>query len=479
LLALINDLLDVSKLEAGTLDLHIKSVDAHQAVVRAVTGTRVIASGKGVGLDIRTPSGDVPRVRADEERLQQILTNLLVNAVKFTPQGGSVWVSVEAESSQLTAGGQDVVFRVVDTGVGLAPGQLERVWDRFYQGESSSTRRFGGAGLGLSIVRRLSELHGGRVEANSEGVDRGSTFLVRLPAALESAADAPAPAEPPPAVAAPPEPVIEPEAVPAPNGALVLVVEDDRHIATVLRTYLEADGYRVEVVGDGQQALQAARALEPFAITLDISIPRLDGWSVLNALKREPSTSDIPVVIVSIVDNRDFGMVLGATEFLVKPIDPERLQAILRGIRESRRSPDGALLVVDDDPAIRDMLESVLAQDGWRVVTAADGTEALAEIAREAPAAIVLDLMMPRIDGFEVLHQLRTEPSTVDLPVIVVTAKELNDEDRDRLAGAAQGVILKQALRIDELSHQVRTMLGRHRGRALANAKRLTTGGPV
>jgi CheY-like chemotaxis protein len=246
----------------------------------------------------------------------------------------------------------------------------------------------------------------------------------------------------------------------------------------VLRTYLEADGYRVEVVSDGQQALQAARALDPFAITLDISLPRLDGWSVLNALKREPTTADIPVVIVSIVDNRDFGMVLGATEFLVKPIDPERLQLVLRGLREAR-TLDGPLLVVDDDPAIRDVLESVLAQDGWRVITAADGTEALAEVAREAPAAVVLDLMMPRVDGFEVLHRLRTEPSTADLPVIVVTAKDLNDEDRDRLAGAARGVILKQALRIEELSHQVRSMLGRHRGRARADSKRVTTGGSV
>ena len=186
LLAMINDLLDVSKLEAGTLDLHLASIDPQHAIVRAVTSTRVIAAGKGVNLEIREPSADLPRVRVDEDRLQQILSNLLVNAVKFTPQGGSVWIGAQNERSQLHAGGEDVVFRVEDTGVGLTPGQAERIWDRFYQAESSPTRRFGGAGLGLSIVRRLSELHGGRVEASSQGADRGSTFLVRLPAAIDA-----------------------------------------------------------------------------------------------------------------------------------------------------------------------------------------------------------------------------------------------------------------------------------------------------
>jgi len=477
LLALINDLLDVSKLEAGTLDLHLNSVDPQHAIVRAVTGTRVIAAGKGVHLEVREPTGDMPRVRADEDRLQQILSNLLVNAVKFTPQGGSIWVSAKAEPSQLGVGGVDVVFRVEDTGVGLAPGQVERVWDRFYQVESSSTRRFGGAGLGLSIVRRLSELHGGRVEATSLGVDRGSTFVVRLPAATETAPSAPGPTEPPVLTPTPlPQARVDTQAQ---RNGLVLVVEDDRHIATVLRTYLEADGYRVEVVADGQQAIPAARTLQPFAITLDISLPKLDGWSVLNALKREPSTAHIPVVIVSIVDNRDFGMVLGATEFLVKPIDHGRLQAVLRGLRHARHSADGTVLVVDDDPALRDVLESVLEQDGWRVTTAADGHEALAAVERERPTAMVLDLMMPRSDGFEVLRVLRKEPATADLPVIVVTAKELNDEDRGKLAEAAQGVILKQALRIDDLQQEIRTMLEQHRVRAGANGngKRSASGG--
>jgi CheY-like chemotaxis protein len=243
----------------------------------------------------------------------------------------------------------------------------------------------------------------------------------------------------------------------------VLVVEDDVHIATVLRTYLEADGYRVEMAGDGHEAIQAARTLAPFAITLDISLPKLDGWSVLNALKREPSTAQIPVIVVSIVDNRDFGLVLGATDYLVKPIDHERLRAVLRGLDGLRRPADGTVLVVDDDPALRDVLSSLLAEDGWRVATASDGEAALSAVERERPTAMVLDLMMPRVDGFEVLRTLREQPATRDLPVIVVTAKDLTEDDRQRLALSAERVIVKHALRVDDLRNEIRGLLSARR----------------
>jgi CheY-like chemotaxis protein len=388
-----------------------------------------------------------------------------MNSIKFTPGGGSIWIGAQAEAG-LRPDTTDIVFSVEDTGVGLEPGQVSRVWDRFYQAESSSSRRFGGAGLGLSIVRRLAELHGGRVEATSAGIDRGSTFAVHLPAVIgDTALDVPVPPMPaqhwPAVVAAD----IGPQAT-DPNAPLILVVEDDVHIATVLRTYLESDGYRVEVVEDGQQALKAAGTLAPFAITLDISLPRQDGWTVLNALKREPTTADIPVVIVSIVDNRDYGLVLGASDYLVKPIDHERLRATLRGLQRLG-PPNGTILVVDDDPALRDMLGSVLADDGWRVVTASDGGEALGSIERERPTAVVLDLMIPTIDGFEVLRALRERPATRDLPVIVVTAKDLTEDDRRRLAHSAEQVILKQALRVDDLPTEIRGLLAAHRARGV------------
>jgi signal transduction histidine kinase/DNA-binding response OmpR family regulator len=473
LLALINDLLDVSKLEAGTLDLHFAALDPQTAIARAAAGVRVIATSKGVTIEARTsPPGGLPPARADDERLQQMLTNLLMNAIKFTPAGGAIWISASvgnADAGPTLGSGPEIVFRVEDTGVGLGPGQASRVWDRFYQGESSSTRRFGGAGLGLSIVQRLAELHGGRVEATSPGVNRGSTFAVRLPMA--------SPGEAPETVTLPPAAVVKPglrsrgaEPAPAPieeasDAPLVLVVEDDPHIATVLRVYLEADGYRVQVASDGPEAIEMARELAPFAITLDISLPKLDGWSVLNALKHDTSMAKIPVIIVSIVDNRDFGLVLGATEYMVKPIDHERLRSVLRGLDGVTEAHGGTVLVVEDDPSLRDVLGSVLSEDGWQVATADDGEAALAAVQRERPNVIVLDLMMPRVDGFEVLRTLRDQPATRDVPVIVVTAKELTDDDRQRLSSSAARVILKQALRADDLPVQLRELLHTHRAR--------------
>jgi signal transduction histidine kinase/CheY-like chemotaxis protein len=460
LLTLVNDLLDVSKLEAGTLDLHLGPVDPRTAIERAVAGTRVIAANKGVLLEVREADAHVPSVMADEERLQQILVNLLMNAIKFTPQGGRVWIEVAAETGEHVG---QLAFRVHDTGVGLAPEQVARVWDRFYQAESSSTRRFGGAGLGLSIVRRLTELHGGRAEAFSAGLNQGSTFVVRLPSGEASAVPAQPPVRPRLVPASPESSLVAPS---APFSPPVLVVEDDPDIAAVLRTYLESDGYTVEVASDGHQAIQAAREHRPFAITLDISLPKLDGWSVLNALKREPATADIPVIVVSIVDNKDFGMVLGATEYLVKPIDHERLRGILRELGPAPQAGDATILVVDDDPAVCDVLGSSLSSDGWRVLTAGDGEAALEAVAAEHPRAIVLDLMMPRVDGFDVLQSIRANPQTRDLPVIVVTAKDLTEHDRERLGGAAQRVLTKQALSIDELRGQVRSLLGAHRTRS-------------
>jgi DNA-binding response OmpR family regulator len=398
-----------------------------------------------------------------------MLTNLLMNSIKFTPAGGSIWIGASVDDTAANKGlgsGSEIAFRVEDTGVGLGPGQASRVWDRFYQGESSSTRRFGGAGLGLSIVHRLAELHGGHVEATSPGVNRGSTFAVRLP--IASPGEAPETVTMAPAASQPEAPSPRPDEVPldeAADAPLVLVVEDDPHIATVLRMYLEADGYRVQVASDGREAIEMARSLAPFAVTLDISLPKLDGWSVLNALKHEPATAQIPVIIVSIVDNRDFGLVLGATEYIVKPIDHERLRSVLRGLNGVTESRSGTVLVVDDDQSLRDVLGSALSEDGWQVATADDGEGALAAVRRERPIAIVLDLMMPHVDGFEVLRTLRDQSATRDVPIIVVTARELTDDDRQRLSNSAARVIPKQALRVDDLPVQLRELLKAHRMR--------------
>ena len=357
-----------------------------------------------------------------------------------------------------------VVFEVADSGVGITREQLGRVWDRFYQGESTSTRRFGGTGLGLSIVKRLTELHGGTVEVSSPGPDRGSTFRVALPAAPAAHSAAPdRDGEPNVGALVNQRPRESGQA--GDGGArrpTVLVVEDDPDIATVLETYLDREGYGVAHASDGQEALRLAHAVRPFAITLDIMLPKLDGWSVLNALKRDPELAGIPVVVISIVDNRTFGMVLGATDYLVKPIDPEQFRAVLQHLAGDPRPGQDCLLVVDDDPQIRDVLGTTLAAEGWQVLTAAGGREALDLVAREHPRAMLLDLMMPDVDGFDVLRTLRQDPVTNSLPVVVVTAKELTEDDRRRLAGAAERVIVKQSTPIDKLGEQVRDALAAH-----------------
>jgi CheY-like chemotaxis protein/two-component sensor histidine kinase len=460
LLSLINDLLDVSKLEAGTLELRLTAVDTRAALDRAVGEVRVVAAGTSVHVEVEVPAVAIPPVYADEERLQQILVNLLTNAVKFTPANGTVFVTATAEESP---DGTCLAFIVRDTGIGLTSEQINRVWERFYQAEATSNRRFGGTGLGLSIVRRLVELHGGTVEARSSGTGQGSTFIVRIPAAGEAQATTRSVAivESPRLVAPMPTRTMEHVIVPVDldrSRPIVLVVEDDPDIAAVVTTYLEQDGYSVLHASDGQQAIRLAREERPFAILLDVVLPRLDGWSVLNILKREPLTAHIPVIVVSIVDNRQFGMVLGASDYLVKPVNHDQLQRVLRRFEHQRTGGNG-VLVVDDDPAVLDVLGTSLEHDGWRIRTAADGVAALEAIRHERPDIVLLDLMMPGLDGFEVLERLRSDARTRDLPVVVLTAKNLTPEERASLAKRAERFILKEARTLTSLLDQVRDAL--------------------
>ncbi len=462
LLALINDLLDVSKLQAGALQLSLQPVALQDVVVRSVAETRAIAATKRIALETTPLEPELPLVMADEQRLQQILVNLIANAVKFTPERGTI--VVEAWSEHVEAGSH-VALAVKDTGMGIAPYDLPRIWERFYQADSSSTREYGGAGLGLSIVKRLVELHGGSVEVTSPGLGQGSTFTVRLPAALPSRAGGEMSANPPEpeVVARAAGPREQGEARAERDRPLVLVVEDDPDIAAVLRTYLEDDGYSVVVMSDGYRALAFAEAQHPFAIMLDVMLPRLDGWSVLNRLKRNPRTANVPVIVVSIVDNREYGILLGATDYLVKPVDQERMRQVLRRVVDHHPSGPASLLIVDDDPAVRAMLADAFADEGWTIRNAPDGRSALQAVEESLPSAVLLDLMMPGVDGFEVLHALRSRKETRDLPVLVLTARELTDDDRSRLAGAAQQVVLKQALRIDSLREAIRAALAERR----------------
>ncbi|HUS13945.1 MAG TPA: response regulator, partial [Chloroflexia bacterium] len=468
LLGLINDLLDVSKLEAQGITLSPEPLLLQHAIPKAQGWVQVLATARGVSLQHQVPV-TLPAVWADEARLHQIITNLLSNAIKFTPTGGAVMVRAQlstlpadapaeqAESALAPTEGPSVLITVQDTGLGMAPDQLERIWDRFYQAESTSSRRFGGTGLGLSIVKHLVALHGGEVWATSGGPDKGSTFSFRLPlVSSDSRPRTRAPEEPAsevPSDAPPAEPS-------APGRPLVLIIEDHHDLSTVMRTMLDAAGYQVATAGDGSSGLEAAHRLQPAVIMLDVVLPQASGWEVLQQLKSEPTTTKIPVVMVSILEHQRLGLLLGATEYLVKPFDQERLVATLRRlVGPTPRQP--RVLIVDDAPALRDTLSTLLREDGYLVDTANDGVLALEQLRVAPPDLVLLDLVMPGMDGFAVLEWIRAhgDPAIHNLPVVMVTAKDLTPEEHARLAAATEELIPVAGMSIGELLRVVKETL--------------------
>lgn len=339
-----------------------------------------------------------------------------------------IWLTQFSDTSPIR-------IEVIDTGVGIPPDQLERIWDRFYQVEGSATRRFGGMGLGLAIVKDLVTRQGGEVWARSEGTGKGATFGFSLPTqATEMAAEEPQTSRDGTGT-------VEQDGAESSSNTVV-VVEDDPAFAEILESYLRSEGYEVVQARDGETALTLARQIRPFAITLDVQLPRLDGWSVLNALKQDPATRDIPVLGITIVENRAFGLSLGAVDYLVKPLQSGQLDHVLTRLAQ-HRPHRGEILVVEDDPALLDTLATTLRAEQWQVRTATNGREALATLAGSRPELMVLDLMLPEMNGFEVIEQVRADPATRDLAIVIVTAKDLTLEERQRLGGETLRLIRK------------------------------------
>jgi CheY-like chemotaxis protein len=320
-------------------------------------------------------------------------------------------------------------FQVRDSGIGMTPAQLNKVYDAFAQADPSTTRKYGGTGLGLAITRKLCEMLGGTIGVESEP-GKGTVFTVMLPRrAGEIVEVAP----------------VEPLTAHLPSTAReslghVLVIDDDPVMHELMTSYLTREGYSVTVADSGPAGLQRARELKPDVITVDIAMPGMDGWSVLSALKSDPDLREIPTIILTMGDNRNLGYALGASEYLMKPIDRERLSAVLRKYSRLSRKP---ILVVEDDPNTRDLLQSVLAKDGWSVETAVNGRVALDVLATIRPSLVLLDLMMPEMDGFVFLEEFRKLPWAVEIPVVVLTAKDLTPEDRERLNGSVQKIMEK------------------------------------
>jgi signal transduction histidine kinase/DNA-binding response OmpR family regulator len=439
LLTLINDVLDLSKIEAGKVELCLETFDVAPMIHDVATTIRPFVEKNGNVLQVEA-GADLGAMCSDLTRVRQCLFNLLSNAGKFT-SNGSVTLTVCRETAE---GGAWISFRVRDTGIGMTAEEQQRLFQAFSQADASTTRRFGGTGLGLAISRQLSQMMGGTILVESE-VGKGSTFTLRLPAEPRKPQPIPAP-----------EPPVE-------GRPTVLVVDDDPAIQEILSRFLIREGFQVVGVTQGAEAVRLAREVRPQAITLDVMMPGMDGWSVLSALKSDPELASIPVVMLTIVEDRNLGFALGAADYLTKPIDRDRLLGALQ--KHCRVPPPRRALVVEDDTACREMLRRMLEKGGWTVSEAGNGRQALDCVARHHPGLIVLDLMMPEMDGFEFLQELRQHPEWRSIPVVVVTARDLTEEDRLflngslMLGGCVRRVLQKGAFSRDDLLREVRDLV--------------------
>jgi len=428
LLGLINDVLDLAKVEAGRLELVRESVDLEAVVGEALAGLRPLADRKSLHLEAHVQ----PAVAdADRGRVRQILYNLLSNAIKFTPDGGTV--TVEASSS-----GADVRLTVADTGVGIGLEDQTAIFEEFRQVGDQAGRQ-AGTGLGLALTRRLVEAHGGTISVESTpGV--GSRFSVTLPGASQAVEAAGSESTPREAKLR-----VERRAHKRPSGTGVLVIEDDPGAVRLLREYLESDGYDVRVAVSGPAGLAEARRERPAAILLDILLPGVDGWEVLRQLKAAGDLRDIPVVIVTIVDEREVGLALGAVDYFLKPVDRAALLDRLGHYTFTTKvkTQPIRILVADDDPAALAIVEAALVPSGFQVECVSSGRQAIELARRERFDLVICDLVMPDVDGFEVVASLQAGPPAEAPPILILTAQVLTDADRARLGDHILGIVTK------------------------------------
>ena len=445
LLSLINDVLDLSKIESGKMEAFTEVFDVG-ALIDQIAGTAQPLMVKNNN-HFRIERGDnLGNANQDITKLRQSLLNLLSNAAKFTHEGT---ITLQA-GRQSQADGDWLTFAVKDSGIGIAADKLDHVFDEFSQADNSTTRDYGGTGLGLAISQRFCQMLGGDLSVSSE-LGAGSTFSIRLPAVLPGI-EAPQEASPTArgmqATA---------EIHPAKHGNTILVIDDDAEAGEIIRRLLEKDGFEVVTANSGEEGLRLAHQLQPTAITLDVMMPDMDGWSVLRALKVDPVLHTIPVVMLTMVDDKTRGYALGATDYLTKPVDRERLHNALAPYCTG--GEPSSVLVVEDDPATREILVRTLKDADWRVSEAANGREALDRLAQEKPQVILLDLMMPVMDGFDFLLEMRANAVWQDIPVIVLTAKDLTAEDRRLLSGRVEQIVEKGACSHEQLMQLIRQVV--------------------
>jgi signal transduction histidine kinase/CheY-like chemotaxis protein len=435
LLGLINNILDLSKIEAGKMDVFTEEVDIHALIEEVVSIVKPLAD-KNENVVKVICAANIGSFRSDQTKLKQCLLNLLSNANKFTSKGTLTLTAARKDNSRVS-------FHVSDTGVGMTQEQLSRLFEAFSQADASTTKRFGGTGLGLAITKHFCTMLGGDVAVESSP-GKGSTFTITLP----DQGVAPAARQ---------APVVAPV---ADGRATVLVVDDDPTVLSLLGKTFEKEGYRVISASNGVEALALARQHRPQAITLDVLMPQMDGWRTLKELKVDATLRDIPVIMVTVLNERGMAIPLGAADFMTKPVDRQRLTALLR--EHCLGSSDASILVVEDDLPTRETLCRMLTGMGYAAHAAVNGRSALDWLAgHSAPSLILLDLLMPEMDGFEFLRELRKSRAFAEIPVIVVTAKELTAEDFGVLSGQTERIIAKDPSYLIELAAAIRERLAR------------------
>jgi len=444
LLALINGVLDLSKIESGKMEVFAEEIDL-ELLIDEVSATAhplleknknslTIERGKELGVAYQ-----------DMTKLRQILFNLLSNAAKFTQEGT---ITLHVNSTE-EAGVSWLTVAVSDTGIGIAEDKIEHVFEEFAQADDSTTRDYGGTGLGLAISRRFCKLLGGDLSLHSK-LGEGSTFTMRIPAILPGT-------KPEISSAEPSQETSDIDLASIRNvepGSTILVIDDDAEACEIIECFLLKDGFNVAIATSGEQGLRLAHEIHPAAITLDVMMPRMDGWAVLRILKADPELHNIPVIMLSMIDDRTRGYSLGAVDYLTKPVDRKLLQKTLS--RYYCTDGNCPVLLVEDDVETRRIMAHALEKAGWQVSEASNGQEALEMMPDVQPRLILLDLMMPVMDGFGFLAAMRARPEWEQIPVIVITAKDLSREDRSRLSGCVEEVLEKNAYTRDQLLKHVR-----------------------
>jgi signal transduction histidine kinase/CheY-like chemotaxis protein len=433
LLGLINQVLDLSKIEAGKLELSPETVNLGPLIDEVIGTARQLAEQNKNHLAVEA-AANLGSVTVDPMRLRQILLNLLSNACKFTKQG-----EVSLRVRKVVDGCSWIEIAVADTGIGMTPEQKAKLFEKFSQADSSTARQYGGTGLGLAISRKLARMMGGDVTVASEP-GKGSVFTVRLPGSVDS----------------PARRSIGSDGSHSSSADCILVIDDDATARELISDHLKAEGFSVVTAAGGVEGLKLAKEKRPTAITLDVMMPDLDGWSVLAALRQDPELSEIPVIMITIVDEHRRGIALGAAGYLTKPIDRERLHRLVDRFRAPSRPT--RILLVEDDAVQRERMLGWLEGSKWIVREAENGREALNRLQEDRPDVILLDLMMPEMDGFAVVAALQNQAGWRDIPVIVITSLDLDAKARERLNSGVQSVLVKEKFRPADLVECIRRL---------------------